>query len=133
MVRKTIILLASLVAAVSAATTTKAPKQKVHKVSSKAPKAKAPKYKAAKSKSPKYKSPKYKSPKSQYKAPKSRRSSQQAPTTDRYKEIQHALAGKVDVITATPQRLFGQCWSHACQQQTLGQPAQRTLVHGRQA
>jgi peptidoglycan hydrolase-like protein with peptidoglycan-binding domain len=83
-----------LVAAVSAATTTKAPKQKVHKVSSKAPKAKAPKYKAAKSKSPKYKSPKYKSPKSQYKAPKSRRSSQQAPTTDRYKEIQHALAGK---------------------------------------
>jgi peptidoglycan hydrolase-like protein with peptidoglycan-binding domain len=80
--------------AASATTTTKAPKQKVHKVSSKAPKSKAPKYKAAKSKSPKYKAPKYKSPKSQYKAPKSRRSSQQAPTTDRYKEIQQALAGK---------------------------------------
>jgi len=96
-VRKTIILLASLVAVVSAATTTKVPKQKVHKVSShssKAPKSKAPKYKAAKSSSPKYKSPKYKSPKSKYKAPKSRRSSQQAPTPDRYKEIQQALSEK---------------------------------------
>jgi peptidoglycan hydrolase-like protein with peptidoglycan-binding domain len=91
-VRKTIILLASLAAVASAATTTKVPKQKVHKVSSKAPKSKAPKYKAAKSKSPKYKAPKYKSPKSQYKAPKSRRSSQQIPTPDRYKEIQQALA-----------------------------------------
>lgn len=78
----------------SAAAATKPPKQKVHKVSSKAPKSKAPKYKAAKSSAPKYKSPKYKSPKSKYKAPKTRRSSQQAPTPDRYKEIQKALAEK---------------------------------------
>ena len=42
---------------------------------------------------------------------------------------QDALAGEVDGITAAPQRLFGQCRSHAGQQQTLGQPAQRTLAH----
>ncbi|HLK21188.1 MAG TPA: peptidoglycan-binding domain-containing protein [Bryobacteraceae bacterium] len=92
--QKFIILAASLALAASAATTTKPPKQKVHKVSSKAPKSKAPKYKAAKSSSPKYKAPKYKSPKSKYKAPKARRSSQQAPTPDRYKEIQKALADR---------------------------------------
>lgn len=80
-----------MVAVACAATTQKVPKQKTHKVSAhtgKAPKYKAPKYKAAKSKAPKYKAPKYKASK------KSRRSSQQAPTTDRYKEIQQALAAK---------------------------------------
>jgi hypothetical protein len=92
LVPKTIILFAGFLAVACAATTTKVPKQKTHKVSTHS--GKAPKYKAAKSKPAKYKSPKYKSPKSQYKAPKSRRSSQQAPTTDRYKEIQQALAGK---------------------------------------
>ena len=73
-----------------AVTTPKAPKQKPYKVSarsSQAPKYKAPKYKASKSKAPKYKAPKYK-------PQKTRRSSQQAPTPDRYKEIQHALASK---------------------------------------
>ncbi len=42
---------------------------------------------------------------------------------------QDALACEVDGITAAPQRLFGQCRSHAGKQQTLGQPAQRTLAH----
>ncbi len=88
---KTIILFVGLVAVAGAATTQKVPKQKTHKVSAhtgKAPKYKAPKYKAAKSKAPKYKSPKYKAPK------KSRRSSQAAPTPDRYKEIQQALVSR---------------------------------------
>ncbi len=86
---KTIILSAGLVA-VACATTTKAPKQRSPKIASHSskPKFKAPKYRTAKSKSPKYKSPKYKAPK------KSRRSSQQTPTQDRYKEIQQALVDK---------------------------------------
>jgi peptidoglycan hydrolase-like protein with peptidoglycan-binding domain len=91
LVLKTIILSAGLVAVTCAATTPKVPKQKTQKVSAhtgKAPKYKAPKYKAAKSKAPKYKAPKYKAPK------KSRRSSQVAPTPDRYKEIQQALVSK---------------------------------------
>jgi peptidoglycan hydrolase-like protein with peptidoglycan-binding domain len=90
LVLKTIILSAGLVAVACATTTTKAPKQKSPKtaVHSSKPKYKAPKYKAAKSKAPKYKSPKYKAPK------KTRRSSQQAPTPDRYKEIQQALVDK---------------------------------------
>jgi len=89
-VLKTIILSAGLVAVTCAATTQKVPKQKTTKVSahSSKPKYKAPKYKATKSKAPKYKSPKYKAPK------KSRRSSQVAPTPDRYKEIQQALVSK---------------------------------------
>ena len=79
-----------LVTATSAATTQKVPKQKATKVSARSskPKYKAPKYKAAKSKAPKYKAPKYKASK------KSRRSSQMAPTPDRYKEIQQALVSK---------------------------------------
>jgi peptidoglycan hydrolase-like protein with peptidoglycan-binding domain len=79
-----------LAAVACATTTTKAPKQKSPKIVSHSskPKYKAPKYKTAKSKSPKYKSPKYKAPK------KSHRSSQQAPTEDRYKEIQQALVSK---------------------------------------
>jgi Putative peptidoglycan binding domain len=90
LVLKTIILSAGLVAVAFATTTTKAPKQKSPKIASHSskPKYKAPKYKAAKSKAPKYKSPKYKA------AKKSRRSSQQAPTPDRYKEIQQALVSK---------------------------------------
>jgi hypothetical protein len=69
-----------------AATPVKPVKRKTHTTSSaKAPKYKAPKYKAQKSKAPKYKAPKYHSPK---------RSSQQAPTPERYKEIQTALASK---------------------------------------
>jgi peptidoglycan hydrolase-like protein with peptidoglycan-binding domain len=90
LVLKTIILSAGLVAVACATTTTKAPKQKSPKVASHSskPKYKAPKYKTAKSKAPKYKSPKYKAPK------KSHRSSQQAPTPDRYKEIQQALVSK---------------------------------------
>jgi peptidoglycan hydrolase-like protein with peptidoglycan-binding domain len=89
LVLKTIILSAGLVA-VAFATTTKAPKQKSPKAASHSskPKYKAPKYKAVKSKAPKYKSPKYKAPK------RTRRSSQQAPTPDRYKEIQQALVDK---------------------------------------
>ena len=87
---KTIVLLAGLVAVAYCTTTTKVPKQKSNKVSvhSSKPKYKAPKYKVAKSKASKYKAPKYSAPK------KSRRSSQQAPTPDRYKEIQQALASK---------------------------------------
>jgi peptidoglycan hydrolase-like protein with peptidoglycan-binding domain len=77
---------AGLVAVTCAATTTKVPKQKTYKVT--AQKRKAPKYKAAKSKAPKYKAPKYKA------AKKTRRSSQAAPTPDRYKEIQQALVDK---------------------------------------
>jgi BRCT domain type II-containing protein len=80
-----------LVAVTCAATTTKVPKQKTYKLTAqkgKAPKYKAPKYKAAKSKAPKYKAPKYKATK------KTRRSSQAAPTPDRYKEIQQALVDK---------------------------------------
>lgn len=90
MVLKTIILSAGLVAVACATTTTKAPKQKSPKIASHSskPKYKAPKYKTAKSKAPKYKSPKYKAPK------KTRRSSQVAPTADRYKEIQQALVSK---------------------------------------
>jgi peptidoglycan hydrolase-like protein with peptidoglycan-binding domain len=90
-VLKTLILSAGLVAVTCAATTTKVPKQKTYKLTAqkgKAPKYKAPKYKAAKSKAPKYKAPKYKA------AKKTRRSSQMAPTPDRYKEIQQALVGK---------------------------------------
>ena len=82
---------AGLVAVTCAATTTKVPKQKNYKLTAqkgKAPKYKAPKYKAAKSKAPKYKAPKYKA------AKKTRRSSQAAPTPDRYKEIQQALVDK---------------------------------------
>jgi peptidoglycan hydrolase-like protein with peptidoglycan-binding domain len=68
----------------AAATTTHKPKPKAHATRS---------VKAQKSKPSKVKSPKGKSAKRQ--APKrSRRSSQQAPTPDRYKEIQQALAGK---------------------------------------
>lgn len=92
---KTIIVFVGLLAVACAATTQKVPKQKSNKVASHSskPKYKAPKYKAAKSKAPKSKAPKYKAPK--YKAPKkSRRSSQQAPTPDRYKEIQQALVSK---------------------------------------
>jgi peptidoglycan hydrolase-like protein with peptidoglycan-binding domain len=87
---KTFILFVGLVTATSAATTQKVPKQKATKVSARSskPKYKAPKYKAAKSKAPKYKAPKYKASK------KSRRSSQMAPTPDRYKEIQQALVSK---------------------------------------
>jgi hypothetical protein len=71
-------------------TKTKAQKQKSPKIAahSSKPKYKAPKYKAVKSKAPKYKAPKYKAPQ------KTRRSSQQAPTPDRYKEIQQALVDK---------------------------------------
>ena len=85
LVLRTTILIAGLVAVTCAATTTKAPKQKTNKVSahSSKPKYKAPKYKAVKSKAPKYKP-----------AKKTRRSYQQAPTPDRYKEIQQALASK---------------------------------------
>ena len=57
----------------------KAPKRGTHTVSS----PKAPKYKTPKSKAPKYKAPK-----------RGKRSYQQAPTPDRYKEIQQALATK---------------------------------------
>ena len=92
LVKKPLLLLVGLAALTSAATTQQAPKRKAYKVtshSSKAPKYKAPKYKATKSKAPKYKSPK-----SQYKAPKVHRSFQQAPTPDRYKEIQQALVSK---------------------------------------
>jgi len=90
LVLRTTILIAGLVAVTCAATTTKAPKQKTNKVSahSSKPKYKAPKYKAVKSKAPKSKAPKYKP------AKKTRRSYQQAPTPDRYKEIQQALASK---------------------------------------
>jgi peptidoglycan hydrolase-like protein with peptidoglycan-binding domain len=90
LVLKTIILSVGLVAVAGATTTQKVPKQKTNKVSvhSSKPKYKAPKYQAAKSKAPKYKAPKYKAPK------KTRRSFQQAPTPDRYKEIQQALASK---------------------------------------
>jgi peptidoglycan hydrolase-like protein with peptidoglycan-binding domain len=90
LVPKTIILFVGLVAVASAATTQKVPKQKAQKTSvhSSKPKYKSPKYKAARSKAPKYKAPKYKAPK------KSRRSSQVAPTPDRYKEIQQALVSK---------------------------------------
>jgi peptidoglycan hydrolase-like protein with peptidoglycan-binding domain len=89
-VLKTIILSAGLVAVASAATTQKVPKQKSNKVAvhTSKPKYKAPKYKTAKSKAPKYKAPKYKAPK------RTRRSSQVAPTPDRYKEIQQALVSK---------------------------------------
>lgn len=65
----------------SAATKHKAPKRRVHTASS----PKAPKYKAPRSKGPKYNGSKGRHAK---------RSSQQAPTPDRYKEIQQALASK---------------------------------------
>ena len=90
MVIRTFLLFVVFGALATAATTQKVPKRKAHKVtahSSQAPKSKAAKSKAVKSKSPKSKTPKYK-------APKSRRSYQQAPTLDRYKEIQQALASK---------------------------------------
>ncbi len=83
---KTLVVFAGLAAVACAATTQKVPKPKAHKVaahSSTAPKSKAPKYKKQKSKATKYQAPKSK-----------RRSSQQAPTTDRYKEIQQALVAK---------------------------------------
>lgn len=81
----------SLAAGVCAATPTKAPKKKAHKaiahtVSSKpstAATGKSAKYKSAKSKSAKSKAVKT-----------SRRSSQQAPTHERYRDIQQALASK---------------------------------------
>jgi peptidoglycan hydrolase-like protein with peptidoglycan-binding domain len=82
---KTLLLFAGLVAVASSTTTQKPVKRKAYNVS--ATSNKAPKYKAPKNKSPKYKAPKYK-------APKARRSYQQAPTEDRYKEIQQALAAK---------------------------------------
>jgi murein L,D-transpeptidase YcbB/YkuD len=82
---RTALLLAGLAAVASAATTQKAPKRKTYKVT--APSKKALKTKALKSKGLKTKSPKYK-------PLKSRRSYQQAPTPDRYKEIQQALVDK---------------------------------------
>ena len=84
---RTSLLLVCLVSASWAATTTtqKPLKRKSYKVTANANK--APKYKAPKSKGLKTKPPKYK-------PLKPRRSYQQAPTPDRYKEIQQALAGK---------------------------------------
>jgi peptidoglycan hydrolase-like protein with peptidoglycan-binding domain len=90
-----LVVLVSLAAGVCAATPTKAPKKKAHKaipqtVSSKPSRTKST---AAGAKSAKYKSAKSKSAKS--KAVKtSRRSSQQAPTRERYQEIQQALVSK---------------------------------------
>jgi peptidoglycan hydrolase-like protein with peptidoglycan-binding domain len=77
--------LLSLAVGVCAATTTKVPKKKAHK---------APAHTASSAarSSAKYKTAKSKSAKS--KATKSRRSTQQAPTPDRYREIQQALASK---------------------------------------
>lgn len=89
-------MLVSLAVGVCAATTTKVPKKKAHKASAHAasstakftgkttaPAGKSSKYKTAKSKSAKSKAVKT-----------SRRSTQQAPTRDRYREIQQALASK---------------------------------------
>jgi hypothetical protein len=69
-----------------AATRRKATKHLGHSVSSSSPSRRISKYKTPKYKGPKY--PKYKAPKSQ------RRSYQQAPTPERYKDIQQALASK---------------------------------------
>ena len=81
---RSFILFAGLLSVASAATTQKVPKRKTYKVT-------ASTNKAAKHKSLKTKALN-KSPK--YKAAKTRRSYQQAPTEDRYKEIQQALATK---------------------------------------
>ncbi len=51
---------------------------------------KAPKSKAFKSKAPKFKGPKYKAPKSK----RIKRSYQQSPTPERYKDIQQAMVSK---------------------------------------
>ena len=81
MVIRSFILFAGLLAVASAATTQKVPKRKTYKVTASANK--PVKHKSLKTKA--NKSPKYKSAKT-------RRSYQQAPTEDRYKEIQQALA-----------------------------------------
>lgn len=76
----------------SAAATTHKPKHKAHAAGSlktaKTPKSKSPKTGSSKAKSSKAKSARYKASK------RTRRSSQQAPTPERYKEIQQALAAK---------------------------------------
>jgi peptidoglycan hydrolase-like protein with peptidoglycan-binding domain len=85
-VTKTILLFMALLAMVlpsSAATKRKATKHRSHPISPSSTSRKAPKYKA-----PKYKGQKYKAPKSH------RRSYQQAPTPERYKDIQQALVSK---------------------------------------
>lgn len=67
----------------SAAVKRKAPKHRSHSVSASSPSRRISKYKA-----PKYKGQKYKAPRSR------RRSYQQAPTPERYKDIQQALVSK---------------------------------------
>lgn len=86
MVKKTLLLLTGLAAVTYAATPQKTAKHKAHKA---AAHTSAPvSSKSAKSKKSKSKASKLQASKSK------RRSNQQAPTTDRYKEIQQALAAK---------------------------------------
>ena len=94
--KKTLLWFAGLAAVASAATPQKAVKPKAHKVAAhsgtiagaKAASSKAPGSKSAKSKKSKSKASKLQASKTK------RRSNQQAPTNDRYKEIQQALAAK---------------------------------------
>jgi hypothetical protein len=44
---------------------------------------------------------------------------------------QDPLAGQVDGVAAAHQRLIGQRWAHAGQEQALGQSAKRALTHER--
>jgi hypothetical protein len=85
-VPKTLLLflaLFAMAAASNAATKRKAPKHRSHSVSTSSTSRRISKYKA-----PKYKSQKYTAPRSR------RRSYQQAPTPERYKDIQQALTSK---------------------------------------